>query len=145
MAGEDKIELLDYAIVAILDTAPAIVALTGRPSQNVLPWHRVTAEAVPCLAFEVISVPPYPGEYGTVQPLYQFTAVAAGPNARRTVHRLLGAVETLLTEPALRDEGLDACPMPGRPPSRGPMRSEAVAGTDAVPAQDLDFALLYTP
>src|SRR5690606_30303010 len=125
MAGEDGMELLEYGLIAVLDAAPAITGLTGRASQNVLPWDEVQAERLPCLAYALVSTTPYPGEHGTVRTLVQFTAVAAGPGARRVVHRLLGAVETLLTQPALEAQGLDASPMPGEPPRRGPFRAEA--------------------
>lgn len=110
MATDIK-QRLREALVAVLDTAAAIAALTGRASENLVSWNALEEATRPVLVYRILSLSEN-GESGEGwDARVQLTAVAEGNNADATVEELLGAVCTTLTAGALLAAGVDAAPI----------------------------------
>lgn len=104
---------LRVAIVAALDTAAAIAALTGRASDNVVAWNAVAAATKPLVAYSIVDCREN-GESGEGwDARVQFTAVAEGDDADSIVEELLGAVRDRFTADVLLALAapLDAAPL----------------------------------
>lgn len=107
----DMIQRLREAIVEALDIAPAITAITGRASGNLVPWRDIADTQLPLVAFHLLDFPQTGESRDTRDGDVQFTAVADGDDAASVANALLQAVEATLTAPALFAAGVDAAPM----------------------------------
>lgn len=101
-------EGINEAIVAVLDTLPAIVALTGRSNGNVIPFDDLAEPVSPAIEYLVITTVEIGGIGDTRRAYVQFTASAEGKDA---ANALLHEVEVGLNAVNLLAVGLDACPM----------------------------------
>lgn len=132
---------LNAALVGALDTDAGVVALTGRASGNLLPMSDIGAAQLPALMYLLLDLTPNGAAGDTRLATYQITAIADGDGAQSMTAALLQRVELAVTEPALRAQGIDACPS-GRPHRRRvPIDSDA---TRALARADLDFILRVT-
>lgn len=101
----DLPQRVDEAIVLALDTKPAITAITGRGSANILPWEDEGEAFTLGLALLDIDTPTWGGVKDTRRANRQITAFAP---SRAQANALLEAVENTLTTTALQTAGLDA-------------------------------------
>jgi hypothetical protein len=104
-----RIETLRVAIVAALDTAAALVALTGRASANVVAWDDLDAEGpFPVVAYQVVSMERSSMSGDSWRARVQFTAVAS---TEALANELIAAVDVSLTTSTLAalPQPLDAC------------------------------------
>lgn len=107
----DPRQRLRVAIVAVLDTAALVVALTGRASANIAAWNALDDIARPALLYRIVSMI-QTGESGAGWNVrLQLTAIAEGNDADSIVEELLGAAEQELSATALLAAGVDAAPM----------------------------------
>jgi hypothetical protein len=105
------------ALVAILDTAPTIVALTGRASGNIVRGTPRGTHPLPLLAYELAEV--RDSDYGDGPADYDvdwtLAAIAAQsttiPNPAATVAALLAAAQSELTVTALSAHSVDGSVM----------------------------------
>jgi hypothetical protein len=141
MTATDIEALLNEAIVAVLDIDAGVVAITGRPSGNILPMQDVGTLGLPVLLYLLIDLASNGSAGDTRLALFQFSAIAEGNDAASTTAALMERIELALTEPALAAQGLDACPY-GRPRRRR-IAADADASR-AVARADMDFTLLVT-
>ena len=110
MATDVK-QRLREAIVAVLDTHAAVVALTGRASGNIADWNAVDEQLRPGLLYHIVWLSEN-GESGEGwDARVQITAIAEGNNADSIVEELLGVVREELDAPAMLAAGLDAAPL----------------------------------
>lgn len=96
----DLIQKVREAIVAILDTHASIVAITGRGSENLVSWETLgesSPTTVPVLAYLFVVATELASDGDTREVLFQLTADAPKESQR---HELLGAVESILDQPA---------------------------------------------
>jgi hypothetical protein len=107
----DVRQRLRVALVAVLDTAAAIAALTGRASDNVVAWNALALAPKPCIAYRIVDCRENPESGEGWDARVQFTTVADGDDADETVEELQGAIRETLTAPALLAAGLDASPL----------------------------------
>lgn len=105
MPPTDIVQRTSDALVAILDTAPAVVAITGRANVNVVPFDDFADVTLPALAYIDITSAIAGGIGDTRRVIYQFTA---GGSSKDVVNALLEAVENTLTAPNFYAAGLDA-------------------------------------
>jgi hypothetical protein len=97
----DIVQYAREAIVAALDTAPLVVAVTGRANGNVVAWDTLADDApLPIAAYRITSAAPSGGLNDERKIQVTFRAVAETESAANT---LLGAIEKSLTYPRLRD------------------------------------------
>lgn len=101
----DLPQRVDEAIVLALDTKPAITALTGRGSGNIVPWEDESVAQSTGLAYLDIDTATWGGTKDTRRANRQITAFA---DSRSKANALLEAVENNLTTTALQTAGLDA-------------------------------------
>lgn len=101
----DPVQQLSEAIVAIVDTDAAIVAITGRASGNIVRWKRRKATAMPRLAYLVgpTEIAGGLGETYDVDGLLRGEAASAAQ-----ANALLRAAVELLTPMAFEALGCDA-------------------------------------
>ena len=98
------------ALVAVLDAAPGIVAITGRPNANIVAWADLSLESdLPILAYQVVSLVQITGSGDQRRARIQLTAAARDDEA--IAQELLNAASIALTTPALAALAapLDAC------------------------------------
>ena len=129
------------AIVAVLDTLPAIVALTGRASRNLVPDAIDDDIPLPAVVYHVIATTNAGALGDTREVTVQFTAVAA---TMAIANALLELVENTLNAPAFYalTPPLDACAIPGRDVRRPGDDLEDEGGT--IKSALLDRTLLVT-
>jgi hypothetical protein len=104
----DYEEGINEAIVLVLDTLPAIVALTGRNNGNVIPFDDLAEPVVPAIEYFVIVTTQIGGIGDTRRALLTFTATAEGKD---NANALLHEIEIGLNAVNLLAAGLDACPL----------------------------------
>jgi len=96
------------AMVAILDAAPSIAALTGRELGNIVPLEDEADNPTPILVYEFVDMERTGGSGDTREVIIDLHAVGT---TKALANALLDAAEQLLTQPALAARGLDACPL----------------------------------
>ena len=96
----DFVQLAREAIVAALDTAPRVVAVTGRADGNLIAWDDESDAALPIAAYRITSAAPSGGLNDERKVQVTFRAVAL---TEAQANELLGAIEHSLTYPRLRD------------------------------------------
>lgn len=128
-------EGVNEAIVAVLDTLPAIVALTGRSNGNVIPFEDLAEPVVPAIEYLVVTTVMIGGIGDTRRVLLTFMATAEG---RDNANALLHEVEVGLNAVALSNAGLDAYP---QEISRTGIPGRASDGTSSA---TLDVTLIVT-
>jgi hypothetical protein len=101
----DPVQQLSEATVAILNTAPVIVAITGRSSDNIVRWRRRKASALPRLAY-VFGPTEIAGGLGETYDVDGVLRAEAKDAA--TANALLRAALELLTPMAYQAQGCDA-------------------------------------
>jgi hypothetical protein len=95
----DFLQLIRECLVSALDTAPLVVAVTGRANGNLIAWDDEAAELLPIVAYRASATPS--GGIGDERKVQiTFRAVA---ETEALANELLGAVERSLTYPRLRD------------------------------------------
>ena len=141
MPTTDLEQRVREAIVAVLDTLPAIVALTGRNSGNLVPDKIDDDIALPAVVYNVIAATNAGALGDTREVVVQFTAVAARMSL---ANALLEVVEDTLNAPAFYalTPPLDACAIPGRDVRRPGADLDDEGGT--IKSALLDRTLLVT-
>lgn len=94
MPSSSKKQRIREAIVAILDTNAAIVALTSRANGNVVAWSDLADTVKPCIAYLVVALTKVDGSADQRRAVVQFTAVA---EQESTANELIAAVDAALT------------------------------------------------
>ena len=129
----DLLQRVKEAIVAILDTAAGIVAITERPDGNIVPWKDLSDATLPVLAYFIVTANEIGGIGDTRQVDIQFTASASDDSV---VNALLEQVELTFVEPAFAAQNLNAY-VSSR--SRQPSPDE-----EDVQRGDLDISIIVT-
>jgi hypothetical protein len=96
----DIIQIVDEAVVAILDTHADIIAITGQPSENIVSWATIADDPrpkVPKLAYLFVVAPELAADGETWEVQIQLTADAP-KDAQR--NELLGVCARVLDQPA---------------------------------------------
>lgn len=88
----DTIQLVREALVEALDTLPAIAALTGRASGNVVPFKNRDKADVPAIAYHVVVGAPAGGVGECWEVQVQFSAIAEDDDDERA-NKLLALVQ----------------------------------------------------
>jgi hypothetical protein len=132
---QDFESAINDAIVLVLDTNAAIVALTGRVNGNVIPFDDLGDAVIAGIEYSVISIVQIGGIGDTRRALITFTASA---ELKADANALLDAVERNLTCPAMLAVGLDAYPQEF---SRTGIPGRASDGTSSA---NLDVTLIVT-
>lgn len=97
----DFVQVAREAIVAALDTAPLVVATTGRLNGNIVAWDTLAGdEQLPVAAYRITSAAPSGGLGDERKVQVTFRAVA---DTEAVANTLLGAIEKSLTYTRLRD------------------------------------------
>lgn len=135
--ASDVVQRVREAIVGILDTKAAIVALTGRANRNVLPFQKLADATVPVLAYFVVTANNAGGIGDTRRVVVQFTAAAVSESV---ANALLEAVENSLTAPAF---AALAAPLDAMTESWS-RRGEVEVAEDGTFSADLDVSLIVT-
>lgn len=138
MPTTDIVQRTRNALVAILDTNAAVVAITGRANVNVVPYDDLAEIAVPILAYLDVTASNAGGIGDTRRVVIQFTAAAASEDV---ANALLETVENSLTPQAFTAAGLDACIDPENRPMR---RGKAGDTEEGYFEADVDVTLLVT-
>jgi hypothetical protein len=105
MPTTDIVQRTSEAVVAMLDTAPDIVALTSRANGNVIPFDDLADAALPVIAYIDVTSAIAGGIGDTRRVILQFTAAGS---TKAVVNALLEAVENNLTTTKFYAAGLDA-------------------------------------
>jgi hypothetical protein len=103
----DFVQDVKNAIVAVLDTHSAIVALAGRANGTVIPYDDLGDPVIPGVEYMVVVATMIGGIGDTRRVLASFTANA---ELESDANALLDVIEKNLTCPALIAAGLDAYP-----------------------------------
>jgi hypothetical protein len=138
MPTTDLIQRVADALVAVLDTLTAMVALTSRPNGNVLPYDEFTDAALPAIAYLDVTGANAGGIGDTRRVVIQFTAAAG---SKSVANALLEVVENALTPQAFTAAGLDACIDPDNRPTRRGKPGDTEEGTFEA---DMDVTLIVT-
>lgn len=96
----DFVQLQRECLVSALDTAPLVVAASGRANANVIAWDDLAAGVLPIIAYRITNAMPSGGLGDERQVHITFKGVAA---TEAQANELLGAVEQSLTFVRLRD------------------------------------------
>lgn len=88
----DTIQLMREAVVEALDTLPAVVAITGRASGNVVPFKNRDKAEMPAITYLVVVGAPAGGAGECWRVQLQFSAIAADDDDE-TANKLLALVE----------------------------------------------------
>jgi hypothetical protein len=131
----DFVEAVKQAIVIVLDTNSAIVALAGRANGTVIPYDDLGDPVIPGIEYMVVVTTMIGGIGDTRRVLVSFTANA---ELETDANALLNAVEKNLTCPALIAAGLDAYPVEF---SRTGVAGRASDGTSSA---SMDVTLIVT-
>lgn len=130
----DPVQQMREKLVAILDTAAAVVAITSRASGNIVEAQTLAAATLPSVAYAVVVVPRVGGDGDRRRFTVQFDAFAAKESV---ANELLYAVETTVTASAFAagPQSMDAHPTRvtrrGVPTSEGPARATLDMTIDA--------------
>jgi hypothetical protein len=142
----DLIERAKIAIVAVLDTHPQIVAITGRSSGNLIPWDAETETDLPVIAYRVTvatrgGAAPATGDSREI--MFLFSAVAADDAQS---HALLEVIEGGIAPPdVVWSVELATLPQPFDGYFMNPVRREVGWDSDADGYRnDLEYTLIAT-
>lgn len=138
MPTTDIIQRTSDALVAILDTNAAVVAITGRANVNIVPYDDIADVTVPILAYLDVTGANAGGIGDTRRVVFQFTAAAS---SKAIANALLEAVENGLTPQAFTAAGLDACIDPANRPTRRGKPGDTEEGYFEA---DVDVTLIVT-
>jgi hypothetical protein len=94
MAAVDFVQVMRECLVSALDTAPLIVAVTGRASGNIIAWGDDTPDLLPVVSYRITDAAPSGGLGDERKVQIRFRAAAT---TERVANELLGAVEKSLT------------------------------------------------
>lgn len=109
MATTDPMHALWEALVSIAGADAGVAGVTGRATENLLPWEDVgTNPPLPGLAGKLLSAPEIGGVGVNWTVTIRFSAHAAGDGALRKVRELCSAWVAAVTQPALAARGVDA-------------------------------------
>lgn len=132
----DTIQLMREAVVEALDTRPAIVALTGRASGNVVPYKNQDVVEKPVISYLVVTGQPAGGVGNTWRVTLQFSAIA-NDDDDAMANALLNLVEEYL-----RPQYLAALSVPVDAYMEA--RQRRGFGEDLVARDDLDITFIVT-
>jgi hypothetical protein len=133
--ANDFVQSVRDAIIAVLDTDSAIVAITGRSNGNVIPFDDLGESTLVGIEYMVVSAVMIGGIGDTRRVLVTF---AASAELEADANALLDLVEKKLTCPAMEAAGLDAYPQEF---SRTGIAGRASDGTSSA---SLDVTLIVT-
>lgn len=146
----DPLSRLSAALVAVLDTAPAVVAVTGRARGNVVPWESGEANVpLPVLAYLVVTAQPALGTQWRAPVQLTASAVGTEPgvtpakSAREQANALIAATLDALSATAF---AALATPLDARREfDRDVLRTVEHDTDDGAARADLDVSILFTP
>jgi hypothetical protein len=133
--ADDFVQSVRDAIIAVLDTNSAVVAKTGRPNGNVIPFDDLGESVLIGIEYMVVSAVMIGGIGDTRRVLVTFEASA---ELESDANALLDLIEKQLTCPAMEAVGLDAYPQEF---SRTGVAGRASDGTSSA---SLDVTLIVT-
>lgn len=140
------IQELTTALVAVLDSAPAVLALTGRAAgaDNIVAWVEdpdvpMLVPALPVLAYAFLDASEYGPIEGTRRYVFQLTAAA---DTQAAAHALAETAIAALTYAALLAAGVDAYVERANPSREAPETAAAGGGSEGVYRTNLDVTIV---